>query len=657
MVPWKKRASWALGLLFVLAGCSNAVLSPQAGTVAPRAALVTGTVYYVDPVLGSDTASGTSVSTPWKTLTKVSSVTYQPGDQILFKAGTTINGQFLAKGSGASGSPIVVASYGTGAKATLNGNSAATVITLNNVQYWDVSNIQITNTASTAADRVGVYITATNAGTLNYIHLTNIDFHDIVSRAPNYTPGSNESAGSWAGAIIGRIFGSTTPTRYNDVLIANNTFNNTDKNMMYLFDSTWSNNPAVGFTGGAGNMFNSTNVVIQYNTATNIPGTGVCLTFTDGALVQYNTIDNAQSNVASNIAGVAMSTWGCNNAVFQFNEVMNTKGTADGQAFDIDGGSQNVIFQYNYSHDNAGGFFMACSAAGAEVRGAIFRYNVSQNDRMGTFDHRPQSYNTQIYNNTIFVGSGLSVPLFRPDTSSTGGTATFSNNIIQNSGNSVGGSLGSFTWQNNILYGNYTSRPTSTNADPKLSAPGSAANGVATVTAAYKLQAGSPALGAGLAITGNGGRDFFGNTISSPPNVGIDNGTPVAAHPNLAIGATASASNVHSSPYAASYAIDGSATTRWATSDTTRACWLEVDFPTSTTFNKVAITEAYGPRIKDYQIQYWTGSAWANAATGTAPTSAVIGFSAVTSTKIRLNILNITGSLGPSIWEFAVFNY
>jgi hypothetical protein len=620
-------------------------------------ALVSGTVYYVDPAAGNDASSGTSTSTPWKSLSKVSSITYNPGDQILFKSGTTINGQFLAKGSGSSGSPIIVASYGTGAKPTLNGNSASTVISLNNVQYWDISNIQITNTASTDADRVGVYITATDAGTLNYIHLTHIDFHDIRSRAPNYTPGSNESAGSWAGAIIGRIFGSKTPTRYNDVLIANNTFNNTDKNMMYLFDSTWSNNSAVGFTGGAGNMFNSTNVVIEDNVATNIPGTGVCLCFTDGALVQNNTIDNAQDNVPSNVAGVAMSSWGCNNAVFQFNEVMNTHGTADGQAFDNDGGCQNVIFQYNYSHDNAGGFYMVCSAAGAEVRGAIFRYNVSQNDHMGTFDHRPYSYGSLIYNNTIFVGSGLTVPLFRPDTTSTSGTATFSNNIVQNSGNSVGGDLGSFNWSNNIIYGNYTSRPASTNTDPLLAAPGSALNGISTVSAAYKLQTGSPAIGTGIAIANNGGRDFFGDTLSSPPNIGIDNGTPVAAHTDLALGASASASNIHSSPYAASYAIDGNLSTRWATSDGTTACWLEVDFPASTTFDKVSIDEAYGPRINDYQIQYWTGSAWANAYSGSAPTSAVIGFPTVTSTKIRLNILDITGSLGPSVWEFAVYNY
>jgi uncharacterized protein (DUF736 family) len=41
----------------------------------------------------------------------------------------------------------------------------------------------------------------------------------------------------------------------------------------------------------------------------------------------------------------------------------------------------------------------------------------------------------------------------------------------------------------------------------------------------YRLQAGSPCIGAGMVIDGNGGRDFFGNPLDAarPPALGVHN--------------------------------------------------------------------------------------------------------------------------------------
>jgi hypothetical protein len=39
--------------------------------------------YYVDAVNGRDSNSGTSVSSPWKTIAKVNSFTFKAGDNIL----------------------------------------------------------------------------------------------------------------------------------------------------------------------------------------------------------------------------------------------------------------------------------------------------------------------------------------------------------------------------------------------------------------------------------------------------------------------------------------------------------------------------------------------------------------------------------------------
>ena len=47
----------------------------------------TGTSYYVDPLSGSDSNSGTSPAAPWKTLAKVRATTFAPGSTILLFGG------------------------------------------------------------------------------------------------------------------------------------------------------------------------------------------------------------------------------------------------------------------------------------------------------------------------------------------------------------------------------------------------------------------------------------------------------------------------------------------------------------------------------------------------------------------------------------------
>lgn len=82
-----------------------------------------------------------------------------------------------------------------------------------------------------------------------------------------------------------------------------------------------------------------------------------------------------------------------NNVTFRYNEAFNTSehsiGSAvgnDSMAFDFDYGVQNCVYEYNYSHDNLGGFLMLCPGPGASVNN-IARYNVSVND--GKYDGAP----------------------------------------------------------------------------------------------------------------------------------------------------------------------------------------------------------------------------------------------------------------------------
>src|SRR6516225_1822875 len=102
------RKIWTTALIAIL--LASGLLLPKSDSRAYAA----NTTYYVDSASGSDTANGTSMSTAWKSLTKVNSITFQAGDKILFNKGGSWNGQLHPLGSGSSGNPITIDSYGTG---------------------------------------------------------------------------------------------------------------------------------------------------------------------------------------------------------------------------------------------------------------------------------------------------------------------------------------------------------------------------------------------------------------------------------------------------------------------------------------------------------------------------------------------------------------
>jgi hypothetical protein len=75
------------------------------------------TTYYVDNcvVTGNDGNNGTSPATPWLTLGKIQTVSFNPGDSILFQGACEWRNQaLLAPSNGTMGNPITFTSYGTG---------------------------------------------------------------------------------------------------------------------------------------------------------------------------------------------------------------------------------------------------------------------------------------------------------------------------------------------------------------------------------------------------------------------------------------------------------------------------------------------------------------------------------------------------------------
>ncbi|MEM7133824.1 MAG: hypothetical protein AAF702_46440 [Chloroflexota bacterium] len=107
-----------LGAILFLAGCqplpnsSNAEVQVESAIASlERNAL---REFYIDSTSGDDQNSGTSEDAPWKSLDKVSSIIFLPGDHINFKRCSSFAGGVTINGDGTAEHPIVIGAYGSG---------------------------------------------------------------------------------------------------------------------------------------------------------------------------------------------------------------------------------------------------------------------------------------------------------------------------------------------------------------------------------------------------------------------------------------------------------------------------------------------------------------------------------------------------------------
>ncbi|MFJ9381137.1 ricin-type beta-trefoil lectin domain protein [Streptomyces sp. NPDC101455] len=503
-----------------MAGLATALAIPAAGLVAIAAAPAhaAGSTYYVD-CSQSSSGSGTQTS-PWNSLAQVNATTFQPGDKILLARGTTCTGTLAPQGSGASSAPIVIDTYGTGAKPIVAGGGASDAVALTNQQYWEIRNLEVTNHGATAANRRGVHIVLNDYGTGTYYRLTNLTVHDVNG------DGTKDLQGS--AGIQFDVLGSSVPSKFDDVVVNGNDVYTVDRSGINM-SSSWKCRASMGWlspcTSGVTTYYPWTGFVVKNNTVHDIGGDGIVMQYTQNGLAENNVAyDTSARSYGSN---AAIWDWNADNVTFQYNEAYQTQKLSDnndGMAWDADFGTDGTLYQYNYSHDNVGGMAMFCGCAGgtSSTTNATFRYNVSQND--GSQVLRGYGVkNGWFYNNTIYEAAGSTANIVNSNSNS---YISYVNNLVVNHGS--GGytySPSTMTFGYNIMYGSQTGVPSGQiNADPLLVSPGSGGTGIGSVDG-YQIKAGSPAIGAGRVIPGgNGGSDYWGDPVPSvcAPDIGAD---------------------------------------------------------------------------------------------------------------------------------------
>ncbi|WSY90292.1 hypothetical protein OH809_04250 [Streptomyces sp. NBC_00873] len=364
-----------------------------------------------------------------------------------------------------------------------------------------------------------MYVLAEDAGTVAGIVLRRLDVHDVhgILNGPRE---ANGKFGNASGGIVVEAAGSTVPTSFTGLRILNNTIRRVDREGIYAW-SNWCNRVELGnFWAGlcTAPWHPSTGLIVRGNILTDIGGDGIAVKMNTDALVERNSLDGYNKRSGTYNAG--MWTANSERVTIQHNVAAHGHTTLDGMAWDVDHATRSVVFQYNLSHDNEGGWLLLCPTS-TGIREFVVRYNISVNDHFRGVENCSGNIESGlVHNNTIYIGDGVKQVVVNENNTQPR-NVRFANNLVVRTGTGQASHRlmsGRMTFDHNLFYG----LPAPANAtdtvtgDPRFRSPGG------VDPASYRLSDGSPAIGAGAVIPDNGGHDFFGNDvpITQPLTIG-----------------------------------------------------------------------------------------------------------------------------------------
>ena len=488
--------------------------------------------YYINSVSGSDGNSGTSASAPWASLSKVNAKTYAAGDRILFACGGTWTGQLAPHGSGASGNPITITSYGSGNKPIIQSNGTAhNTVYFYNQQYWTIDGLDISNNAGSAATNLGDYrgigVQAQDIGQVNGFTIQNCSIHDVTGEVKwvgGSTSGNKtgitfntgwDASKKTGGIVFWVTTANNTKTWFNNVLVQGNQIVNCS--MVGVTLKQWVGTANWGKRASASdtNWTPHTNVTIKNNYFTQ-NGTaygcdGIYPTNVRGATIENNEVAGCGT--------CAIEMVFCDSIVVADNETYNVTrkaGGGDANGIDPDHGTTGITIEYNYSHDNQLNGILMFQIDG--YGSSVVRYNILQNNKTNQIWCQSGSgSHSDIYNN-VFYTNIANQQMVSGDN---GGTFSLENNIFYAAASGATFSTAGISYNYNNYHGTSMVVPPDAHAlvaDPRMVNPGSGGSGGINGTAnntltGYQLQSSSPCLSAGTSIANNGGIDFWGHPL------------------------------------------------------------------------------------------------------------------------------------------------
>lgn len=395
-----------------------------------------GNTYYVDPVSGNDTFTGKSIQNAWRSLERVNSTTFLPGDKIYLKRGQTFEGSLLLKGSGTLNNVITLGAYGTGKRPVLISAGKDFSIQVMDASYWQISDIE-----TTGSNMAGIFIGCTKDDlTLDHFRITNCYVHNIGDTAKLDWDYSKSTGGIIA--VNGTFDKEGKPLFYNSVL--NDIIIN---NCTVRYNHRWTCISISSGKAGAmrGNANYIKNCITEFSSADGIRMNGVrnsfieyCVMYRNGAWPVYP---------GKNLGGLGAWFFDADNCTIQYCEASHVQAaTTDGGAFDIDYWQTNSTIQYSYGHHCAGyGVSVFGADPGFVTENSVVRYNIlKDNGKDSAFAYQGDFYiftwnggllnGVRVHDNISFWNPAAAAPSLHFNANFSGDLPnTFTNNTIYSS--------------------------------------------------------------------------------------------------------------------------------------------------------------------------------------------------------------------------------
>ncbi len=521
-------------------------------------------IYYIDNREGNDANNGNAPGTAWKTLDKVSSTVFYPGDQILLKRNETFNGSLILHGSGIKGSPITLSAYGTGERPVIKAGKRAYAVKITDEQYWEISDIE-----TEGGEKAGIFIGCTkDYAVLNHFRITDVYVHNVGNDSA-YTFDYSTLVGGIIvanGAMTGNKEYVMNHSAINDVVIDGCT-------VKYI--KRWT---CISISSGYGNKGDANyinNCTVAYSVADAIRMNGVKNSYIENCTMYRN--GGWPQSPNPQWGGLGAWFFGSDNCTIQYCEASHIDSPhQDGGAFDIDYWQTNSTVQYCYGHD--------CHGYGVSVFGAdrsnptvnsVVRYNIfSNNGRDSVYASQGDIYvftwnkgllnGVKIYNNTSYWNPATDAPALNANADFTGNNPDlFENNIIYSDSswlvyrknnalqcdhNIYWCANGKPQWvQEKEKYHSLADWQTATGQDehslyrnPMLNNPQYHGNGM--LSAQFQPKKNSPAINTGVDMGDADDRDFLGNKIPVEGKYDIGackTGTIAKVHDTVGVGVMA----------------------------------------------------------------------------------------------------------------------
>jgi len=352
--------------------------------------------YYLDSVNGDDTYSGTLSSQPWKTLARASEHIFAPGESLLLKSGLRFIGTLVLQGGGTASEPVLIGRYSEGAMPAIDGKGAMAAITVQNMDFCIIQDLEITNQTQVRGPHYGIRVNATGGGPVYGPTLRRLWIHHVS--------GEDERGGGSGIRISAGLGPQGQPTWYVDTVIEHNHLHDLPFNG--IFFSGWKmrgRNPDGTLTTP------STGLYIYGNLLYDIAGDGICIINTQGAIIEHNELHRGSIGQLRGAKTPSAGIWphSSDDTVMRYNRVEGLRGGLDGQAFDVDINCRRTLVEKNLSRNNGTGFILLCSAAQAgPTTDTVIRQNMSLNDAVdpnGAVLTIVGAVEDTIFSNNVFI--------------------------------------------------------------------------------------------------------------------------------------------------------------------------------------------------------------------------------------------------------------